>query len=251
MLAVLFILIILFSLFYAFSGKYWLEDQQNLQKYKNREFLENDLMEKILTIQYQTQDIINEILDKDYLIELFPRRDIKLIKEWSIPLPSKLVCPPVIDHRSLIFATGNEVMVLNKCNLTLSWRKSFSSEIKFIELSEANRLLVLTGDGTVNNISRDNGDINWQENNKFQISQSMKKNLSRIVPNKLNRLDSSIIMLVMDNEIRLINNITGDSLSSYQTHNPINQISDFDVYEKCVYVNEGLEIIKLIFKIED
>ncbi|MCK4654879.1 MAG: hypothetical protein KAU01_10590, partial [Candidatus Cloacimonetes bacterium] len=71
-IAVIMAVIILLSVLYVFFGKNWLAEQQYLQKQKSTEFMKNELIDKFLEIQEQSQEILNEILNLSYEIEFFP-----------------------------------------------------------------------------------------------------------------------------------------------------------------------------------
>jgi hypothetical protein len=54
-----------------------------------------------------------------------------------------------------------------------------------------------------------------------------------------------------ENEIELIENITGSTLSVYHADKRIDHISDFDILEKCVYYIEKNKISKLVLKVKN
>jgi len=74
----------------SFLGKTGLQSNSTFRNRKNTEFMKNELMEKFLIIQEQSQEILNEILNQSYEIEFFPHQEISLEIDWKRKLNFKL-----------------------------------------------------------------------------------------------------------------------------------------------------------------
>jgi len=162
-IAIIFGFIIILAVAYVFLGKNWFAEQQYIQKQKNTEFMKNELMEKFLTIQEQSQEILNEILNQSYEIEFFPHQEISLEIDWKRKLNFKLTKRPFFDYKQLYLISNNELRVLNKKKERIRWVKTFEGEISNFELLDANRLLVLTKKEKAFCLSRDKGNILWEK----------------------------------------------------------------------------------------
>ncbi|MDP8203881.1 MAG: hypothetical protein P9L95_05060 [Candidatus Tenebribacter mawsonii] len=242
-------LIILMTVAYVFYGKNWLTEQQYIQKQKNTEFLRNELMQKMLDIEKQSQEVLNEILNLSYDIEIFQKQKINLEKTAENLLDEDLIQKPYFDYKNLYLISSNKLHVLSKDLEQIKWEKQFEEGLIDLELLDANRILVFTKQNNAICLSRDTGKEIWsvvlktkpekKENSIFQVSL-----------NKYKQLDSSIIITVSNNEIELLENITGTSLFVYESDDNINYLSDFDIIEKCIYSIEGNKLTKLVFNVK-
>jgi hypothetical protein len=242
-------LIILTTVAYVFYGKNWLAEQQYIQRQRNSEFLKNELMQKMLDIEKQSQEVLNEILNLSYDIEIFHKQKIKLEKTDEKIFKTDLIQKPCFDYKNLYLISSNKLFVLSKDLKKIKWQKIFKEKLIDIELLDANRILVLTKQKKAICLNRDTGKEIWvkklnnlpivEENSLFQISL-----------NKFKQLDRSIILMFSENEIELIENITGTSFFVYESDNNIDYLSDFDILEKCIYFIEGNKISKLVFDVK-
>ena len=248
-IAFLMALIILATVVYVFFGKNWLAEQQYIQKQRNSEFLKNELMQKMLDIEEQSQEVLNEILNLTYDLEIFQKQKIKLEKTGERIFETNIIQKPYFDYKNLYLISSNVLYVLSKDLDKIKWKKQFKEDLIDIELLDANRILVLTEQKEAICLNRDNGKEIWikelktlpivKDNSIFQISL-----------NKFKQLDRSIILMFSENEIELIENITGTSLVTYNSENNIDHLSDFDILEKCIYFIEGNKISKLVFDVK-
>ncbi len=250
-IAVVMALIILLSVLYVFYGKNWLAEQQYLQKQKSSEFMKNELMDKFLEIQEQSQEILNEILNLSYEIEFFPDQEIIFEREWSRKFDFELTKKPYFDHKYIYLVSKNALKVFNKKCEKMKWEKSFVSSIISIELIDANRLLVLTKNERILCLHRDNGKLAWKIDSGYIPDDLQEKyTLFQISLDKYKRLDSSVILMLSKNKISLLNNINGKTLSTYIAEEEIRFISDFDILEKCIYIVEGENFSKIGLKVK-
>ena len=248
-IAVIMAVIIIMTVIYVFYGKNWLAEQQYIQRQRNSEFLKNELMQKMLDIEEQSQEILNEILNLSYDIELFQKQTIKLEKTDERIFEVNLEQKPNFDYKSIYLIGSDQIFVLSKNLERIKWEKQFGEELIDIDLLDANRILVLTKQKKAICLNRDTGKEIWvkqlktlpivKDNSIFQISL-----------NKFKQLDRSIIVVFSENEIELIENITGTSLVVYNSKNKIDHLSDFDILEKCIYFVERNKICKLVFNVK-
>ncbi len=250
-IAIIFGFIIILTAVYVFFGKNWFAEQQYIQKQKNTEFMKNELMEKFLTIQEQSQEILNEILNQSYELEFFPHQEISLEIDWKRKLNFILTKRPFFDYKQIYLISNNTLKVLEKKCEKIKWVETFEGEISNFELLDANRLLVLIKKEKVFCLNRDNGNILWEKECGFSPDDSTeKRTVFQISLDKYKRLDSSVILMFADNEIVLLNNINGKILSKYISENKIHFISDFDFLEKSIYVAEAKSISKIVIKVK-
>lgn len=241
--------IILMTIAYVFFGKNWLAEQQYIQRQKNTDFLRNELMQKMLDIEKQSQEVLNEILNLSYDIEIFQKQNIKLEKTGERIFETNIIQKPYFDYKNLYLIGSNRLFVLSKDLEKIKWEKQFEEELIDIELLDANRILVLTKQKEAICLNRYNGKKIWikelktlpiiKDNSIFQISL-----------NKFKQLDRSVLVMFSGNEIELIENIAGTSMVIYNSENKIDHLSDFDILEKSIYFIEGNKISKLVFDVK-
>ena len=248
-IAFLMALIILATVVYVFFGKNWLAEQQYIQKQRNSEFLKNELMQKMLDIEEQSQEVLNEILNLTYDLEIFQKQKIKLKKTGERIFETNIIQKPDFDFKNLYLISSNVLYVLSKDLDKIKWKKQFKEDLIDIELLDANRILVLTEQKEAICLNRDNGKEIWVKELKT-LPMVRDNSILQISLNKFKQLDRSIILMFSENEIELIENITGTSLVTYNSENNIDHLSDFDILEKCIYFIEGNKISKLVFDVK-
>lgn len=248
-IAVIMVLIILTTIIYVFFGKNWLVEQQYIQRQRNSEFLRNDLMQKMLDIEEQSQEVLNEFLNLSYDLEFFNKQEIKLEKIAEKKFEVNLIQKPYFDYKNIYLISSNQLLTISKDLNQIKWQKQFKEKLFDIELLDANRILLLTKQRDAICLNRDSGELIWKikldvlpirnESSLFQISL-----------NKYKQLDRSIIIMFSKNEIKLIENINGNTLVKYNAENKIDYISEFDILEKCIYFIEKNRISKLILNVK-
>ena len=242
-------LIILMTVAYVFYGKNWLAEQQYLQRQRNSEFLKNELMQKMLDIEKQSQEVLNEILNLTYDIDLFQKQQIELEKTDERLFEINLVQKPYFDYKSIYLIAFDQLFVISKDLERIKWNKLFEEELIDIKLLDANRILVITKQKKAICLNRDTGKEIWvKQLETFPFSKE--SSIFQISLNKYKQLDSSIILMFSNNQIELIDSITGNTLIIYHSENKIDHLSNFDILEKCIYFIEGNKISKLIFKVK-
>lgn len=242
-------LIILMTVIYVFYGKNWLAEQQYIQKQKNSDFLKNELIQKMLDIEAQSQEILDQILNLSYDIEIFKKQIIKLEKTIDTSFNNELIKRPLFDYKYLYLISSDKLYVLTKNFKHLKWEQHFKNEIADVQLLDANRILVINRNKEAICLNRNTGKEVWRKQlNSLPIVEE--RSIFQISLSEYKQLDSSLILLSSGNEIELIENITGKTLAYFEAEENIDHISDFDIIEKCVYFIERKRINKLIFNVK-
>ena len=248
-IAIIMALIILMTVAYVFYGKNWLAEQQYIQKQRNSDYLRNELMQKMLDIEKQSQEVLNEILNLSYDIEIFQKQKIELEKTAENSFDASLIQKPYFDFKNLYLISSNKLYVLSKDFTQMKWEKQYSEGLVDIELLDANRILILTKQNKAICLTRDTGKEIWSKQlNTLQEREG--NSIFQISLNKYKQLDRSVILTFSENEIELIDNITGNSLATYNSEFKIDHVSNFDVLEKCIYLIENNSIRKIEFKVK-
>lgn len=246
----LLLLVIILSGLYVFFGNNWLAEQQYMQKEKNQDFVRNDLMQRLLEIQDQSEEIINQLLNENYDMELIPQKDIALEMQPLFSVKSELSLVPQFDLKFFYLVMAENISVYNKGSLELEWKLDFEQEIIALALLDANRILVHTKNGRLICLNREHGNILWE---KPEYEMPEKNNtfsgIREISLNKYHQLESSIIMVPDDLNLTLLNSINGDEIAKLKLEGKIDFISAFDQFERCVYLSSGKKLSKLLFKI--
>jgi len=245
---ILFSLIIL-SVVYVFFGKNWLTEQQLIQKYRNNQFVRNELMKRLNEIQQESQQIISDVLKQDYDLKFFTTQEINLKPSWEFEINHELICPPLFDHKQIYILQKDKLIILDKNGVQIK-QKTFSFPIRTARLLDANRLLLLLENGEYINMDRNSSKIFWRKKDiLFPPSSSGRINLDQISLSEYGRLEDSLILITTANRIEIYNNLSGKRVASFISVDIINSISDFDLQEKCVYLETDKEIKKILFEV--
>ena len=249
-LALILALVVFISAFYVFYGKNWLEEKQHILKEKNREYQNNELLEKLFETQNQLQETINEIFKQNKALEIFPNQKIELKKSWSKELPFSVKMSPFFDYKQIYLASDTEILALKKLSQKTNWKRKFPANISNINLLDANRILVILKNREIFCLNRDSGKILWQKESEVDTTTCVVNHSSyQISINKYKNLDTSIVLLHDAHSITLLNNINGKMIIRYQNSGKIDFVSEFDQLEKCIYIIEDKKISKIGFRV--
>jgi len=250
-LALLLGFLVVLSAVYVFFGKNWLAEKQHILKEKNRQFQNNEVLEKLVQTQNQLQETINEIFKQNKSLEIFPNQKIEIKEVWSKEIPINVTFCPLFDYKRIYLIDKREILTIKKNSQKTNWGKNFSSEIINVNLLDANRLLVVLKNSELFCLNRDSGKIIWRRNGDVNaISDSGISPSYQISIDNYKNLDTSVVLLHNSNSITLLNNINGRTMAEFHTGKTIKFVSKFDQLEKCVYVIENdNEIKKIVFKV--
>ena len=246
---VLFIIVILMSV-YVFFGKNWFAEQHNIQKQKNNEFIKNDLMEKFLDVQAQSQEILNEILQENYEFELFPHQKIEMNLKWSKDFTDEITGIPIFDYKHIYLITGSKITAYKKKIVDSVWVSEFNAEIYSAKLLDANRILI-NSSNSIYCINRDSGNIIWSKEAQCEKKSSDEHRVFQISLEKYKSLDNSVILMNSHKKLMLLKNINGEEITSYSASSAIRYISDFDIYDRSIYyIDSENKLAKLSIKVK-
>ncbi len=245
------LLVVVFSVLYVFFGKNWLVEQQYIQKEKNSAYLKNELMNRFLEIHDQSQELLNQILQDSYEIELFPNKNVYLDSAVLHEAESIITLNPIFDFKYIYLVSGNELSVYDKTCSELKWDMQFGSELKSLQLLDANRLMAFTESGNMHCFNRETGQMMWEKTGyRSDMSGSENSRIKQISLNRYHQLDSSVLLISEENKLTLLNNINGNEITTFAVTDRLDFISDFDLIEKCVYTVVKNKLSKLEFKVK-
>jgi len=238
--AIIIFVAVLISIVYAFSGNNKFEDSFQLQTELIQERVRNlDLeeIEKYLGIE----------LDQLFI----PARNIDLEENWVYQTNSKITSRPIFDSRNIYMSLSSSVFVLNKRNQKPLWERTFIKKIIDQELLDFKRLLISFEDGTAIALERDTGITLWDTN--VLCSNQVDRNFLplQISLDMDRRLNSSLILCASKSRLEIKTILDGSTLTTYQATNDIDFVTEFDSYEKSVYIVKGKIITEVKLKIEN
>lgn len=242
--------IIILAALYVFFGENWLTEQHYIHRQRNTEFIRNELMERLLDIQSQSQEVLNELLQQNYHLQLFPHQTIELNQEWSISFDEEISFEPIFDHKYLYIITGDMLRVLHKRHLEEQWSKRLSARIINLTLLDANRLTVVTENHDMICFNRDNGMLIWEQaTDRVADKPKSKLDVYQISLNEFRRLDRSVILLPSKHSIDLLDNLSGERIARYESDSEIRYISSFNMLERSIYIVEDDRLSMLRFDV--
>lgn len=245
-IAVVLLIIVILATLYVFFGKNWLDEQQLMMKKKNREFIQNDLMQNLVETQKEVNNIIEKIFQNKYQFSLFPNQKIKPEKVAEIELDSKIISRPLFDTEFLFINLSDKVIKLDKELHKIVWDINFDSKVIDLQLLDANRLLILLKNQSFICINRLSQEIIWEKSVKTEFTETQHKFSSyQISLNQYKRLDNSVIFIPTKKSLQFYNNISGDSLFVYQAEDYIDFVSDFDIMTRSFYLVMNKKLIKI------
>ncbi|MDY6916182.1 MAG: hypothetical protein SVM86_07700 [Candidatus Cloacimonadota bacterium] len=225
-------LAIIISALYVNFGKNYLAVQQNILKYK---------------ISENQKSLLEFAAD----ISLYPHQSITLKKDWEKLFPKGIHYAPLCDMKNIYISSQNELMVYRKISDELRWSKKFQHKIVGIELLDANRILVITDSNDLVCLNRDLGSIVWENKIKHKISEQItNRSFFQISFKDFRQLTGSIFLVYSNNNLKIIDVITGQNITSYEFSEKIKYVSSFDLLEKCLYVVEGDKLSKLVLDVK-
>jgi len=234
--------IIILSTLYVFYGKNWLADKQNILQERNKDFVRNELQKKVI----ETQEILNSTFQEIYELNLFPNKKMNINSLWEKDFEYTFINPPLFDMHNLYLTFEDHFIVLKKKSDTIKWEQHFKGKIINTELLDANRLLIISSDGKITCFNRETGFVIWEKDCDFHKEIQDRKNMiHQISIEKFKQLDNSMIIVPDTRSISFINLMNGETISKYETENEINYISEYDIFERSLYLIEGEKVIQI------
>lgn len=245
-IALILFLITILSVFYVYWGDNWLVEKNFRQKERNDQFMRNDLMQKLLRLEEQSQNLMKEITQLHYNLDVFPEKALAMSEAEELVFDNSITQKPVFDLKHLYIVTNNKLQVFDKDSFQLIWQKEIESNIIEIDLLDSNRLMLIQENSNVLCLDRDYGELLWQRKLRDIISKHSDDRAYQIKLNSYKKLDSRVVLLAGKNEIQLVDNITGSEIEIYKSEEDIDFISDYDHFFNCIYLVKNDKLQKLL-----
>ena len=177
-------------------------------------------------------------------------QNIQLRKEWTAELTFDLTLQPFFDLRNVYLVSFDKIAVYDKNTMENIWLKQIDNVIESFTLIDGNNLLVVDTDGTAYAINRNTGEMSWSHDFDaihYYFHSFVAKPLQ--ISNTVDRrLLTSVIIFPTNNEIHILDNVTGEIQFTMEFDDQIFYISDYDPIEHAIYVAYGNNITKLILE---
>jgi PQQ-like domain len=247
--ATILLIIIILSAAYVYYGKNLIDDILSRLKFTGNEFTRNDIKEQFFVLQEQAQDLLNDLANEDMNITIFPQQKIEMEADWEMSITEDFSSTPCFDYRRLYAASGKLVYGIDKQGAVIKWEKKFSAKVEVLRLVDANRILVSLADDRLLCLNRDNGESIWEKEFKLTGGADLGKGVSQISLNQYRQLDDSVFLTSNANKLTLSQVRSGEMVSEYTYSDAIDNISDYDVLEKCIYITSGRKLKKINIKV--
>ena len=249
--ATILMILIILSAVYVYYGKNLIDDLFNKLKTTRIEFTRNDLKEQFFLLQEQAQDLLNKLANEDMNIAIFPQQKIVMEADWEIAITNNFSTNLCFDYRSVYVASDSTLYRIEKRDTEIKWKKSFDSKVQVLRLVDANRILVsLANDRLVSlNLNQEYKDLKWEE--KYQISgeSNSQKGFCLINLNQYRQLDDSVFLIYEDKRLTLYKVRSGKEITVFDNDAKIDNISEYDILDQCIYITSGNKLRKINIKV--
>ncbi|HPY95880.1 MAG TPA: hypothetical protein PL063_01560 [Candidatus Cloacimonadota bacterium] len=233
---ILLILVISISIYYTFFKEN--EVEVNIEKSK-------------YLIQQRIRNIDIENVPKSLQIEfekiLLKNNTLELKKEWSTNLDFDLTLKPFFDLNNIYLISYDKIIVYSKKNSEIKWKRKLDQTIVYFNLLDRNRVIACDDSLNFYNLRRSDGELIWKTNYQDFTQPSINTGLRPflITPSQDKRLLYSIFFIPKKKGIMLINNDTGQLISSIEFDAELLFISEYNAFDNSLYVATELQLIKL------
>ncbi len=228
--------VILISVYYTFFRDNEVEVNIEKSKYLIQQRIRNIDLDKIpLNLQVEFEKI------------LLKNNTLALKKEWSTDLPFDLTMKPCFDLDNIYLVAFDKVIVYDKKSSEIKWKKQLKHPIIYFDLLDRNRVIACDDSSNFYNLRRNDGTIIWEKHYLDLKMPPLNQNLNPflITPSQDKRLLQSIFFIPQKKSILLLNNETGQLISSIDLDSELLYISDYDAFENCIFVVTDTRLIKL------
>jgi len=247
--ATILLIIIILSAAYVYYGKNLIDDILSRLKFTGNEFTRNDIKEQFFVLQEQAQDLLNELANEDMNIAIFPQQKIEMKADWEMFITKDFSSTPCFDYRRLYAASGKLVYAIDKQRAVIKWEKIFSAEVEVLRLVDANRILVSLADNRLLCLNRDNGEPIWEKDFKLTDGAGWRKGIFQISLNQYRQLEDSVFLTCDGNKLTLSQVRSGEMVSEFINSEAVDNVSEYDVLEKCIYITSGRKLKKINIKV--
>jgi len=230
------IVIILVSAYYVFFRENEVEVHIEKSKFLFQQSIRNIDLEsfpKNLQVEFE------KILLKNNTLELK--------KEWSTNINFDLTLKPFFDLNNLYLVSYDKIIAYSKKTSEIKWKQQLEHKIMSFNLLDRNRAIVHDDSSYVYSFKRHDGELVWKAHYANIENQCTGASLLpfMITPAEDKRLLFSIFFLPQKRAISLINNDTGQLISTIEFDSELVHISDYDAFENSLYVVTGTQLLKL------
>ncbi|MCF7913040.1 MAG: PQQ-like beta-propeller repeat protein [Candidatus Cloacimonetes bacterium] len=247
--ATILLVIIILSAAYVYYGKNLIDDIFSRLKFTRNEFTRNDIKEQFFVLQEQAEDLLKELAREDMNITIFPQQKIVMEADWEMSITKDFTSPPCFDFRRLYASSGKLVYAIDKQGAVIKWEKEFAARVEVLRLVDANRILVSLANDRLICLNRDNGEQIWEKSIKLTQETDGHKGICQISLNQYRQLDDSVFLTRSGNKLTLSQVRSGEIVSEYEYSEAIDNVSEYDVLEKCIYITSGRKLKKINIKV--
>ena len=237
LLILLSISVVILSVLYVFVGNNVIEDEMIVQKQIIGEYIKDLDLEGL-----------QKVFKEQYGVRLLPIRKIELTKTNQFKLNYVPTQKPLFDIKMLFLVQDNKIEAIFKKDGEHKWERAFKTKISHTQLIDANRLLVVLESGEIIIVKRDSGEPSWSKSS-IGFENSHKPKPLQISFEKDRRLFSSTLLIPQNRSIVLYDILDGEVLAEYRSLEKIAFISEFDVVEKCLWLVEENNLIKVVLNV--
>lgn len=247
--ATILLLVIILSAAYVYYGKNLIDDLFSRLKFTRNEFTRNDIKEQFFLLQEQAQDLLNELANEDMNIAIFPQQKILMESDWEMTITKNFSTNPCFDYRGIYAASDRSLYQIDKKNAEIKWEKSFDAKVEVLRLVDANRILVSLADGRLISLNRDDGKQIWEAEYDISNKYSQQQGVCLISLNQYRQLDDSVFLIYKDKRLTLSQVRSGEVISEFVNDAKIDNISEYDILDKCIYITAGNKLKKINIKV--
>ncbi len=233
---ILLVFVILLSLYYAFFRGNEIEVTVDKSRYIVNEKIRNISLEKIpINLQLEVEKI------------LVDAKQIHFENSWNTDLPFDVTMKPYFDLKYIFLISYDKLIVYNKQTAGIVWKRQFDKPLIYFSLIDGNQILIADSPNHIFTLKRNDGSNLWSKKfdglNIPKINQNMTP--YQISFNEDKRFLSSLLVIPEKNKIHILDNVSGDSLNTFEYEKDISFISDYDSIENSFYVVFSDKLFKL------
>ncbi|MDZ4121270.1 MAG: hypothetical protein U1C33_02525, partial [Candidatus Cloacimonadaceae bacterium] len=148
---------------------------------------------------------------------------------------------------NLYIASDAKLLAYNKKSRELIWKISLESNIRNMMNSRGFLVLILENNKSI--AIRDDGKIIWEQELGIVNPQAGYRHLLELNNDDDPRLDGSVLLIVEDKGISVLESVRGQQLSKITFRGKLQYLSDYDRFDNCFYAVVGDEILCLELRI--
>jgi len=187
-------------------------------------------------------------LDFDKLLKDF--KSVSLTKVWSTDIEFDITHPPFFDLKNIYLISFDKIAVYDKNTMQNIWKKQVESHVRTFTLIDGNNILITDAEGAIYNLNRGTGEISWfyKKNITFLNEYDFSLKPIQITYNDDKRFLLSVLIIPLDNDIKILDILTGNILFTLEFDDYIYHVSEYDQVENALYVAYGDKLAKLLLE---